>query len=164
MNSSLILFAQVVLTALSFWFATIVRSWAQEARQSWRDAEALSVKLRAERDRITVAERELDALRRELRKLSGKFYASQRERDDWIDADESHRSLVDQAIDAISAQVPVCQNWLLAKQEGPSSDAAKCECLYCNAQRADRARTRAALVPKGAQATASTAKLNAGKP
>lgn len=157
MHTSLILFAQIVLTALSFWFATIVRSWAQEARQSWRDAEALCVKLRAERDRVTVAERELDALRRELRKLSGKFYAMQRDLDVIEELDEQRPATIQELM-------PVCENWELAKQAGPGSKAAACDCLYCLAQRAQRNAVRAQLVPKGARATAETAKLNAGKP
>lgn len=127
-------------------------------------------KLRDERARVTVVERDLDALRRELRKLSGKFYASQRDcqpielHPDYCHEHGGH--LRDSPACDVEKRRPleVCENWAVAKHEGPHSDAAKCDCLYCMTQRADRARTRAALVPKGAQAAAATAKLNSGKP
>jgi len=45
---------------------------------------------------------------------------------------------------------PACENWLRAQTEGPSSQAAKCACDYCIAQRNNREAVRAKLVPKTA--------------
>lgn len=118
--------------------------------------------LRAERDRVTVLERDTDALRRELRKLSGKFYARERE----LDAEEE-----DDDGDA-RAQHPlplmtgaaVCENWLAAQSLGPASPEAGCPCSYCVARREHRRALRDSLVPKTVRGQAEVAKLNAGKP
>lgn len=130
-----------------------------------RTGEHAATKLQGERARVTVCEREIDALRRELRKLSGKFHATQREGPttcDHHDRDGNGRCLWcgHQRVDTAAP----CENWTTAQREGPSSKAATCECLFCMTQRADRARARRELVPKGAQATAATAKLNSGQP
>lgn len=113
-----------------------------------------AMKLRAERDRVTTLERELDALRRELRKLGGKFYATQRETDD-VPEPSNH-------VHAETA--PVCENYAVAQQKGPKSEAAQCLCAYCLGRRASKAAFRDAHVPKTAQAQGELARLNAGKP
>lgn len=134
-------------------------------------------KLNSERARVTVCERELEALRRELRKLSGKFYAELRARED--EADKDFAAIAELAEEGLETQrwyfdaphiarmedrFPVCENWALAKQQGPTSAAAKCACAYCDAQRAERARLRGELVPRTVQGQAELARLNAGKP
>ena len=157
---------QILLTALSFVAAlvcvlAVMRSDRTESRLTAQMADCFeqAYQLRSERNRITVSEREIEALRRELRKLAGKFYAEQRVRED--DAPED-----DYPGDDLPEQpfARVCDNWTLAKQEGPHSQAAQCGCLYCMRERAHRAQVRGALVPKTVGAQADLAKLNAGKP
>lgn len=87
-------------------------------------------KLREERARVTTLERETDALRRELRKLGGKFYATQRE----LGEKDAEEQIADAHVQVISA--PVCDNYVKAQQEGPRSQAAACQCAYCNGRRA----------------------------
>lgn len=138
---------------------------ANKAYDWYEDTVRHATHLRAERGRVTVLERELEALRRELRKLSGKFYAAQRSFEEQVedliadDADPPHG-----AVAQFQNRFPVCENWTLAKQQGPRSDAAKCTCAYCEAQRAERARLRGALVPKTVQGQAELARLNGDKP
>ena len=128
-----------------------------EAHGWYLKAEVQALKLRAERDRVTTLERELESLRRELRGLAGKFYAARRERE----PDDEPMSRSDTAQHAIPGSV--CDNWTAAQREGPLSEAASCECAYCVARRAARTAFRAAAVPKTVQAQAELAKLNAGK-
>lgn len=140
------------------WVFIRTQSLADESLESARAAESTAMKLRAERDRVTVAERELDALRRELRKLSGKFYSAMRE----LDAVEE---IVTPPFDPKpQTGFPVCDNWLDAQTQGPSSEAAKCTCPYCEFRRGERLRQRDELVPKTVQGQAALARVNAGKP
>jgi hypothetical protein len=147
--------------AACFFLAMRSEGAANESLESARRAELAGTRLQEDRNRITTNEREWETLRRELRKLSGKFYASERERE------EQREEYVDE--DAFGGPggvdyVEACENWQLAKIEGPQSAAAACTCLYCMTQRAARARARSELVPKTVQSVAQMATLNAGKP
>lgn len=137
------------------------------------DAESAKLATLEDRHRITALERDLEATRRELRKLSGKFYAELRTREDETEF------VVDDRADArwpVSGHRPlfsddgrlepplVCENWKAAQTLGPHSDAAKCDCEYCTFRRNQRRVLRDALVPKTVQGQAETARLNAGKP
>lgn len=170
-----IVFTALQLLILSFGVYLVWRAGDHErtALDTLHDVEATALKLRAERDRVTVAERELDALRRELRKLSGKFYAAQREADEPPDDElQSARGHADGMLEASGRQPGgpgVCENWALAQTHGPTfvldgARPADCACAYCASRRQYRETQRRVLVPKGAQAVAQTAKLNAGKP
>ena len=153
---------QILLTALSFVAAlvcvlAVMRSDRTESRLTAQMADCFeqAYQLRSERNRITVSEREIEALRRELRKLSGKFYADLKMREEE-DADGDLEDFDTDPLTAGRTSIrlsDVCQNWVDAKQAGPGSEAAKCECLYCMTQRAERAHVRGLLVPKtvGAQ-------------
>jgi hypothetical protein len=121
------------------------------------DAEAAKIAMIEDRHRITALERDVLALRRELRKLSGKFYAEQRMREPPDDDD-------DYPGDVDPAQGPVCENWTASQTLGPGSSQAGCECGYCLMRRFERQALRAALVPKTVQGQAETARLNASKP
>lgn len=99
---------------------------AETSATHCRNAERAAMSLRTERDRVTVLERETEALRRELRKLSGKFYASQREHEQVLD-------IIQDADDP-----PVCENYAVAQREGPKSTAASCECDYCTRRRKEK--------------------------
>lgn len=103
--------------------------------------------------RISQLEQGLENLIGQHRRLSGKFYQMQdrvSERD--TEPEPSHE------YDAV--QVVTCENFLAAQIEGPMSKAARCDCAYCNWQRAERARTRATLLPKTAAAQGETARKN----
>jgi hypothetical protein len=153
------------------WWRTIHH--ADRAHDRYEECEEIAVGLRAERDRITVAERDTDALRRELRKLSGKFYAAQREAeeppDDELQAARGHADAMLEQSGRDPGGPGVCENWTMAQTHGPTFDfngvrCSACDCAYCSARRAHREAQRRALVPKGAQATAQTARVNAAKP
>lgn len=140
---------------------------AQQAFEAELACNRLVQKLNGERARVTVLEREVEALRRELRKLSGKFYAElQRREEEWTqeEAEQGFPGLEDGTVAEFQNRFPVCENWTLAKQQGPRSEAAQCQCSYCVAQRAERARLRGELIPRTVQGQAEVAKLNAGKP
>lgn len=130
-------------------------AWAFRHYQS---VVSVVTKLRGERDRVAVIEREVDALRRELRKLSGRFYAAQRELVEEV-ADSNLQPLADPL-----ALHPVCENYALAQTQGPRSDAAKCDCPYCHARREGKRAFRDQQVPRTVQGQADLARLNAGKP
>lgn len=155
-----ILLTAIALVALVGCFLAFTRSqrYADDAHAAYQRAEAVALKLRAERDRVTVLERDTEALRRELRKLGGKFYASIR--DQVVPVDE----LLDEPVRPISPPGVVCENWLRAKLDGPMSPAASCECDYCTNARELRRAFRQTVVPKTAQGQAELAKLNQGKP
>lgn len=150
-----ILLTAIALAALVGCFLCFTRSqrYADDAHAAYQRAEAVALKLRAERDRVTVLERDTEALRRELRKLGGKFYASIR--DQVVPVEELHDE---------RDPGPVCENWLRAKLDGPTSIAASCECDYCTNARELRRAFRQTFVPKTAQGQGDLAKLNQGKP
>lgn len=129
------------------------------------DAQNAHNGLLEDRHRLTSVERDVEATRRELRKLSGKFYAElaaqEREREELHDVIDEQDAL---AYGDGHKQLQLCENWKAAQNLGPTSEAAKCECLYCTTRRYERRALRAALVPKTVQGQAETAKLNAGKP
>lgn len=130
------------------------------------DAESAKLATLEDRHRITALERDLEATRRELRKLSGKFYAELRTREEEIAAQDEYLDSNDGEAPLVPEPFPnqSCENWKAAQTLGPHSDAAKCECLYCMTRRSERRALRAALVPKTVQGQAETARLNAGKP
>lgn len=127
-----ILVTALSLVALVGCFLAYTRCEAQatDAHTYLMTVEKLLLGIRAERDRITTLEREIAALRRELRKLAGKFYADEREKGER-DAEDQ---IADAHVQTISA--PYCPNYELAQREGPFSDAAKCKCNYCGGRRA----------------------------
>ena len=143
--------------SLSVWAFALTQNKSDEAHGWYLKAEALAMRLRAERDRVTVIERETDALRRELRKLSGKFYAAQREVEEPADSNPP-------AITDPLALHPYCENYGRAQDEGPYSDAAKCTCGYCDDKRRAKKLFRESRVPPTVQGQAELARLNAGKP
>lgn len=155
----------IVLTAFAGFFliGSIIAWWravhfSDRAADTAEEVQEACIALRTEAVRITATERELEALRRELRKLSGKFYASQREQPDDDPPPVSERDTAPPVV------APFCANYGQAQIEGPNSKAARCECDYCAEMRARRDLSRAQLVPKTVQGQAALAKLNASKP
>ena len=94
--------------------------------------------LRRSLGRIAALEAEADVLAKQLHKLRGKLYADKSGTDEKLQTE----------IARPFTQGIVCENWSTAQRDGPRSDAAKCECDYCTAKRAEREATRARLVPK----------------
>lgn len=138
----------ILLTALSLvcligCFLAYTRAQKEaDTAEAWRNnIETNALKLRTELPRLTAAEREIETLRRELRKLSGKFYASQREEIEIADT---------YASDPIATHnlVP-CDNYAIAQREGPNSKAAKCECDYCTRRRKEKAEFKQRQAEKG---------------
>lgn len=123
----------ILIPSLLFLGAALAFVWAREASREahgwYLKAEAVGMKLRNERDRTTVLERDVEALRRELRKLSGKFYAMQR-----VVIDDNTDRIEEAHVQVSTA--PYCPKYELAQRDGPYSDAAKCECNYCKGRRA----------------------------
>lgn len=108
---------------------------AVSSRNAMDHAQREGKRLGALRARVLSMEAQIEALTHQHKKLSGRFYASLVEREPEIEATPAPAG-------------DVCQNWVDAKRSGPRSEPASCECDYCTAQRMQRARARAELVPK----------------
>lgn len=141
-----ILFTAIALVVLIGCVLALTRSQREADRaEAYRDdAHKQSRRFADQADRVTVIERDLDALRRELRKLSGKFYATQHAAEVALDNDLRADAFFDRQRDAF----PVCENWENAKLAGPRSEAASCECSYCVEQRRARAAEKQAILAK----------------
>jgi hypothetical protein len=121
--------------ALAVWRCIV---YMDLARAHAQEAEAYCLAVRDQRDRVTVLERELDAIRRELRKVAGKFYAITSPPPIPDDHDEPRAARAE----------PFCPNFGAAQLEGPTSPAASCECGYCSEMRDRRAAARKADLPR----------------
>ena len=158
-----ILFTALALACLVGCFLAVTHAaqHAERAHSHVHRAEGLALTLRAERDRLTVLERDTEALRRELRKLSGKFYASQREAENDLEAQRyfDRTAIPASVLPGNAPTTAVCENYAAAQLEGPSSKAAKCECLYCMTRRNARAAEKAAILA----ARAATKPVNGGE-
>lgn len=144
----------IMLTALSLIaFAAAVLVYLRctheaDRCEAWRsNIESNALKLRADLPRITTLEREVEALRRELRKLSGKFYATQREEaggtftpgwgtpeSDALAASRQQQ-LWKTPTPLVHVEAPYCDQYEIAQREGPTSKAALCDCNYCRGRR-----------------------------
>lgn len=137
-----ILLTALALAALAGCFLAYTRCQrcADDAADDLRRCDELALKLRGELARITALEGGYEQLHSQHRKLAGKFYAR-----DYYDRQHD----LDNAPPGITAPqllTPACENWAAAQLEGPKSKAAACECGYCLAQRAARAREKAAIL------------------
>jgi hypothetical protein len=136
----------ITLTVLQF-FALIGAVYA--ALCSTKAAE----KVFYDRARAISNDQRLGALEARIRKLEGKFYGT-------VGAEQARAE--DKAEERAAAQhILECEQWFIAKKEGPLSKAAKCECAYCTSMRAARDAARRALVPRGANAQAKWTKEHA---
>lgn len=152
-----------LILAACIWAAVVVQRIVDQCHQHALKAESAALKLRDERARVTVLERDVEALRRELRKLSGKFYATLREAEAVAESrEDSGEQLA--TVHAEVPRAPFCPNYGQAQIEGPQSPAAACECGYCVEMRARREQFRSLAVPRTVRGQAELAKLNAGKP
>lgn len=101
-------------------------------------AEALTLTLKGQVDRVTIVERDVEALRRELRKLSGRVYAEIQRR-----AEEPNEERLELEL---PSPIGACDNWTKALTDGPRSTASKCECPFCTAMRTQRRAEKAAIL------------------
>jgi hypothetical protein len=136
-----------ICAALCGWFAYIATS----ARDSCAHSEA---RLQTQRGRIVGLAGALENLHAQHRKLAGRVYADKQWRDarasggdftreDW----EAHGVKLDNPTHTLVGVV--CDNWRIAQVEGPTSQAARCECAYCVEARANRAHVRSQLLKNG---------------
>lgn len=143
---------------LSTWGALVAHWRAQECHGH-------AQRLATMRSRVTALEGSAESLLAQHRKLSGRFYAMLA---DIEDPEPPNPSVPSREVLNDLARTPptfvVCPNWPLACDQGPGSEAARCDCAYCNWQRAERARTRARLVPPTAAGQGAMAKRNSGQP
>jgi len=112
------------------------------------------------RSAVTGNTAELEGLKAQVQKLRGQFFAFKQAFEDgpselFREADERSRA----DLHLLHKPLPgVCENYQRAQVDGPRSDAAKCECAYCEEMRLRRALARGELIPKTAAAQAARAK------
>lgn len=138
---------------LSTWGALVAHWRAQECHGH-------AQRLATMRSRVTALEGSAESLLAQHRKLAGRFYAMLAD----IEDPEPPESLFEPPAPLVQSGLAVCENWAIACDQGPTSAAARCDCAYCNWQRAERARTRARLVPPTAAGQGAMAKRNSGQP
>lgn len=147
---------------LSTAFAYIAYTHANRALTALDLANRAAGKLNAMSGRVIALEGALETLSAQHRKLSGKFHAAKNsETPPSVDVGLAPAELRKPALDRtgnLFREVPFCPNWQQGQISGPLSDAARCECDYCNEQRARRAMTKAELLPAARAATLATSR------
>lgn len=104
------------------------------------ECDAIERTLRQALGRISALEHELAVVASHVHKLRQKIYSNKSE---------------EKAIEIANApeQAPACENYTTAQREGPRSQAAQCQCAFCEAKRIERDALRVKLVPKRAEKT-----------
>jgi hypothetical protein len=155
LSTALSAFFALLSTALAY----IAFSQAQRANDAQIASARAAGKLNAMAGRVIALEGALESLQAQHRKLSGKFHAAQHsETPPSADVGLAPAELRKPATPE-PAGLQYCDNWEASLVYGPKSPEAKCDCAYCNWRRAERARTRAELMP-----AARTATLGVSKP
>lgn len=134
---------QVFFTAFALLACAVSIYFAWRSGESAANASHSEHRLAIMRGQVSGLCTSIEALDDKHRRLAGRVYADQY----WNGQREeqpSLRPLAPSADDGFTI-AGECANWTIAQKEGPSSTAAKCECSYCNARRADRAARRAKL-------------------
>lgn len=126
---------------------------ADKAEISHRAAQRVYMLLREDSSRITALERDVATLRRELRKLSGRFYsgasyASESSARNGRDV-PAVRKAAGVGVIVEAAPAAVCANYAIAQSDGPGSDAAKCGCAYCEGRRLAKDQFRSQQADRG---------------
>ena len=131
MSTSLVLFTGFQLLGLGLMCYLVY-----EANQSAKKAGHSEHRLAIMRGQVRGLELAVVAIDDQQKRLAGRFNVSlRRDRD----------PPVEYPVGPDGTSRDVCENWQLAKQEGPGSTAAACSCAYCESMRADRHRRRANL-------------------
>lgn len=152
-------------TMFACWFCfRTAQSSAENVQEAFRTCAATGVelsKVRAERARVTVLERENEALRKWIQRVDGKLSSLQREMPPYEPAEADLNRAGDVLAAPLSANLTVCENYAQAQREGPLSAAASCDCPYCTAKRTERdaLREKARQLPSHA-ATVRAIKAN----
>lgn len=126
-------------TVLSLCASIFATFMAIKARESADRAAHSEHRLAIMRGQVGGLEAALMGLDAKFQKLAGRVYADEY----WRGKKAEQPELQPSAFAGIDSTE--CGNWAIAQREGPTSEAAKCECSYCEAKRADRARRRASL-------------------
>lgn len=126
-------------TGLSLFAAAVAALMAVMARESAAKAAHSEHRLAIQRGQVAGLEAALMGLDAKFQKLAGRVYADEY----WRGKNDRQPELMPSA--AAGLDSVECGNWAIAQREGPLSEAAKCECAYCEAKRADRAARRAKL-------------------
>jgi hypothetical protein len=140
-----VLTLSTIFIALMAIFATAMALFAHRAAMQVAQQ---ATKFGAMRGRLIAVEGAIDSLRLQQQKLSGRFYAAQREQSETPASPD-----VGLAPAELRTPAPFCQNFQLGQIGGPQCDAARCECDYCKEMRGRRAATKAQLLPAARAAT-----------
>jgi hypothetical protein len=125
-----------VLSLLASVTATIMAHLARESAASAKHSEH---RLAIMRGQVAGLEAAMMGFDEKFKKLAGRVYADEY----WRGKSDRQPEL--QPSVAAGFDSVECGNWAIAQREGPTSEAARCECSYCEAKRADRAARRAKL-------------------
>lgn len=131
--------AGLLYTLFALVAACVSAYFAWQAGDRARAAQHSEHRLAIMRGQVAGMEAWLTAQDEKFRKLAGRVYADEY----WRGKNDAQPEL--QPSSAAGADHVECGNWTIAQREGPQSEAARCECAYCAARRADRAARRAKL-------------------
>ena len=124
---------QWLLTAFALFGAGYACYFAWRAGQSAERAAHSEHRLAIMRGQVAGLEISMTAMDDRLKRLNGKVAA-----DAYWNGQRAEQPQL-QPLDG------ACDNWRTAQREGPNSDAAKCQCQFCEAARATRSARRASL-------------------
>lgn len=132
----------VLLTGSALIAAGFAFYFAWRAGLSAEKAEHSEHRLAIMRGQVRGLEVSLTALDESHRKLAGKVHA-----DAYWRGQREEQPLLSPAAQVYAGDEPLgaCENWAIAQREGPTSAAARCECVYCATRRNDRANRRASM-------------------
>lgn len=133
---------QLLFTVFALAASVFATYMAWSARESARRAEHSEHRLAIMRGQVAGLESSVVALDASHRKLQGRVYADEY----WRGKSEKQPELnIAAPVGPDGTSRDVCENWQLAKQDGPGSKAAQCSCAYCEAMREARRVQRAKL-------------------
>ena len=129
----------VALCTASALFAVLSAAFAWRASRASDACTHSEGRLLTMRGRVVGLEGALESLDSKHRKLAARIYA---------DEHHGNRPSPHPVEREIAHVQGACENYARAQVEGPLSAAARCECAYCVAMRAQRDAFRSAAVPK----------------
>lgn len=147
-----------VFVALMAILSTAMALYAQRAQMLCHQQ---AQRFLAMRGRLIALEGAHESLLLQHQKLAGKFHAAQRENSETSENVPSREppsvgpapAGLRSPASAFRENVPYCANWQAGQVGGPLSEAARCECDYCNEMRARRAVAKSELMPAARAAT-----------
>jgi hypothetical protein len=132
--------AAVIATGFALICSLVAIACVYACFKSVKECDAIERALRQAIGRIAALEHEQAVIASHVHKLRQKIYSTKSE---------------EKAIEIANATATLatCENYSAAQREGPQSQAAKCDCAFCEAKRAERDALRVKLVPKRAEKT-----------